>query len=279
MLALWIIVLLASSVFGDVSIVAPSAGGTYEPSGSTVSIDVKWADDNSTPKLSDIDSYTFLLCYGSNANIKCLDSTTDTVEASTVSADSDDKYTHAFSFSSSLAGNGQYFIQINAISKKLGYTLHYTPRFTLKSMSGTSTQTYSTNTQPPAQTDITSGGNTNVATTTVDTSVSFTVPYTLQTGLTRYAPMQMQPGTTVTATTWTRRFPTSAVTYYSTFRNSLNQVSTVTPGWSYILSSAVNYASPAPFPVSNGGWYDPKSRQTLTTRKRNAGAIRASSTA
>ena len=38
---------------------------------------------------------------------------------------------------------------------------------------------------------------------------------------------------------------------------------------SYNVKSGVNYASVAPMPSDNGGWYDPKERMTLTTRKIN----------
>ena len=96
-----------------------------------------------------------------------------------------------------------------------------------------------------------------------DTSASFTIPYTLQSGLRRYAPMQMQPGTKVTATTWTRAFPTSAVTFYSTKGPKPNALVTTTPPWSYSYSSEVNWASVAPYPTN---WY-PASQRKLSKAK------------
>ena len=94
-------------------------------------------------------------------------------------------------------------------------------------------------------------------------------PYTMQTGVSRFAPMQMQPQSAVTAQTWTRKFPTSSVSLYSTLRKSPDKLTTITPGWSYTLPSDYNYATPAPFPSDNGGWYNPKDRQTLSARKVN----------
>jgi hypothetical protein len=45
-------------------------------------------------------------------------------------------------------------------------------------------------------------------------------------------------------------------------------VSTVTAGWSYTISSAQNYASPALYPSDNGGWYDPQSKVKSATLTR-----------
>ena len=82
--------------------------------------------------------------------------------------------------------------------------------------------------------------------------------------------MQLQPATRVTAKTWKRKYATSEVTYYYTLRNSVDQHTTVTPGWSYTITADSNYATPAPMPADNGGWYNPRKRLSLTARKINA---------
>ncbi|CUS24705.1 LAQU0S18e02388g1_1 [Lachancea quebecensis] len=268
---LWTLVVSLTLVAADVAIVSPGEGEKFAASGSSVSITVKWNEDHVTPLLSKVLGYQFLLCYGSNDEVICPDGLVDKAKLSDLEKGSETTYSYSASFSSSLVGNGQYFIQVFAqLSEDSSqYTIHYTPRFTLSSMSGTATPTITTTSLPPPQTRYVTG----TATTSNDFDVSSlsTIPYTQQTWRSRFAPMQMQPGSTVTATTWTRRFPTSAVTYYSTFRNwkSLEQLSTITPGWSYTISSDFNYATPMPFPSQNGGWYNPKSRQSLSTRMRN----------
>ena len=149
-----------------------------------------------------------------------------------------------------------------------GNTIHYTPRFQLTSMGGTTAYTYSGSVEPVPQTSIQTTTTNNAQATTID-SRSFTVPYTKQTGTSRFAPMQMQPNTKVTASTWTRQFATSAVTYYSTFGSLPEQATTLTPGWSYTISSGANYATRAPMPSANGGWYKPSQRLSLSARKIN----------
>ncbi|ODV94044.1 hypothetical protein PACTADRAFT_50939 [Pachysolen tannophilus NRRL Y-2460] len=239
------LILFISIVCGDVSISSPTSGQTYTVSDGTVSVEVEWIDSGADPSLSDVESYTFTLCTGSNTDIDPI-STLDTVSASSLSS-----YAYNASIDASAGASGEYFIQVYAAYSD-GYTIHYTDRFTLDDMTG-SKEPSGSGDSPDAQTSI--SDTTTTDTSAVDTSASFSITYTLQTGRTRYAPMQQQPGTTITATTWSRRFPTSAVTYYTTLEPSPNVWSTITPGWSYTMSSLVNYATPALDPSENGGWY------------------------
>lgn len=269
---LWTLVVSLTLVAADVAIVSPGQGDKFTASGSSVSITVQWNEDDVTPLLKNVLNYNILLCYGTNDKFTCPETTTNTVKPSDLASGTEGSYSYAAKFDASAVGNGQYFIQIFAQFSKDAkqYTIHYTPRFTLSSMSGTLTPSVTTTSQPATQV-MYATGTTTTTDDGFDVSSLSTVPYTQQTYRTRFAPMQMQPGSTITATTWTRRFPTSAVTYYSTLRNwkSLEQLSTITPGWSYTISSDFNYATPMPFPSQNGGWYNPKSRQSLSTRIRN----------
>ncbi|CCF58770.1 hypothetical protein KAFR_0F01730 [Kazachstania africana CBS 2517] len=267
-LYLWSIlcVLFADFVSADVQVVSPTKGTTYDSSNSKISFTLSWMDDNAFPTIDDVTQYTFMLCGGKNSDIKCPYEIATGVAPSAITTSSG-KYSYAVSFASSVVGDGQYFVQVTAIIGTEGQTIHYSPRFNLEDMTGTTSYTYTDSTQPVGQTQITTGTATTDA---GDTSASFSIPYTEQTGKTRYAPMQMQPDTTVTKTTWSRRFATSAVTYYSTFNTVLDCYSTVTPGWNYTMTSGANYATPAPFPSANGGWYDPKSKLSLSLRKLNA---------
>ena len=264
-------------VVADVAIVSPGEGDKFSASGDYVSIKVLWNNNNDAPSADKFKEYKILLCSGSNSDFKCNDDAANTVQASDITKGDTSTYQYNAKFKASLFGNGQYFLQMVALITDSQYTIHYSPRFSLASMAGTSTPKVSTTSQPGPEVHYQTGTKTT-ENSAVDTSKSFTVPYTLQTGLTRYAPMQMQPTGSPTATTWTRKFPSSAVTYYSTLLNwkSLQQVSTITPGWSYIISSDVNWATPAPNPSQNGGWYNPKSRQSLTTRKKNSKNLKVS---
>ena len=260
---------LCRFALADIDILKPTDGQSFTPSNGNIQITLQFSDNGQTPAVTAFALYTVLLCTGANDDINCF----YTIEKSlspaslkkTQDTDGNNVYSYTLSFSSSTVGDGQFYLQVSAKVDAHDYTLHYSPRFSLSSMKGLiSSYTYSDDVQPTAQYVLpafNAGGN-------ID-SRSFTVPYTLQTGTSRFAPMQQQPNTTVTKTTWSNRYPTSAVTYYSTFRKSMQQMTTITPGWSYTFKSDFNYATAAACPSDNGGWYNPSKRQTLSVRKVN----------
>lgn len=259
MLLIPVLLLLLTQVIADVSISKPLTGASYAVSGGTVSVEISWIESNANPLLGDIESYTFVLCSGPNTDI-------DPVETiAKVSASDISDYTYTASIDASIGASGSYYIQVYAQVAK-GFTIHYTSRFSLTGMTGSYKPTDGGSTTPPsAQTSLADDGA--AAATSIDTR-SFTLQYSQQTGATRYAPMQTQPGTKVTAnkSSWTRRYPTSSVSYFSTVRNDLlAQSSTITQGWSYIISSAINWATPAPYPSANGGWYNPSQKVKAAT--------------
>lgn len=259
---------LFRGVMADVTISSPTKGKTYTASGGSVTVPLEWIDDSNYPTLDKIEYYTFSLCYGPNSaisNVYTIGKQIPSSDITVTTSGGNKMYSYDSIIPASIVGDGQFYIQVYAVVKGEGDTIHYSPRFVLSGMSGAATFTYTYSTQPPAITEINTGDS-NGAATSID-SASFSVPYILQTGRTRFAPMQMQPGSKVTATTWTRKFPTSKVTYYSTFRKSLDQISTITPGRSYVMTSDINYASPAPMPSDNGGWYNPSKKLTLTAKR------------
>lgn len=250
----------------DVYIQSPATGSEFSGSSGKLSVGLSWVDNGAYPPLDKVAFYKFSICWGPNTKIQCLQSQTK-VKTSDISVDAG-TYSYEFIMPNTEIANGQFYIQVFASVDDQGFTLHYTPRFTVTGLSGPATfldLTFTDTTEPVPQTSIHTDGNTN----TFDVSSVFSLPYTEQTLKTRVAPMQTQPGTKITATTWSRRYVTSAVTFYSTFRNSLEQLSTLTPAWNYTISSDFNYATPAAMPSDNGGWYNPQKRQSLSTRKLN----------
>lgn len=256
-----ILAALLTLALADVEITSPEEGDKFSGSSGKASIKVSWkdnSDSDSDLSLDNVKSYTLSLCTNGSP-IQCQDPAIKqqklTSNSATVTVNQDD------------VPSGYYFIQVYTIFNSGGTTTIYTPRFRLTDMEGpTGTLVVTvTGDQPDGQT---SGFD---QTTGSDISKSFTVPYTLQTGKTRYAPMQMQPGSKVTATTWTMRFPSSAVTYYSTKHTKPVVYSTITPGWSYTASSEVNWATVAPYPTN---WYAASERKlskasiTATKKKR-----------
>ncbi|KAH3688396.1 hypothetical protein WICPIJ_000609 [Wickerhamomyces pijperi] len=246
-----------TSVKADVAISKPLVGSSYDASSGSASVLIQWIESNTTPTLDTIESYVFTVCTGPNTKIhafgKVGEATADDLNGS---------YKYTVDIENTIGADGYYYIQIYAVNP-LGSTIHYSNRFELTGMTGEYVPSVGiVSTPPDPQTSLKGGSE---ATLLSYNSASFTIPYSLQTGPARFAPMQTQPGTKVTRakSDWVRRYPTSAVTYYSTIRHSLDQTTTVTPGWNYQISSMVNYASPAPFPSDNGGWYNPSDRLKL----------------
>ncbi|RKP28468.1 cell wall synthesis KRE9KNH1 [Metschnikowia bicuspidata] len=242
--SLWSLLLFVYAL-ADVSISQPIAGVSFSGLGGTVSFKVSWIDDtdnsDDTLSLSKVSKYLIVLCSGSNSNIKPVKTLSDSVASSARSYDA--------SLLSTDVPNGNYFVQVYAQFAN-GYTIHYTPRFSLTGMSGqTATLTFAASLLtvagedgPDAQLQV---GGTPVSIN----SASFTVPYDLQTGRTKYAPMQIQPGTVVTHTMYSTRYYTSAYTPFTSLSPSPNVYSTITPGWSYAVTSLFNSAAIAEYPT------------------------------
>ncbi|KAI0462496.1 hypothetical protein LJB42_003990 [Komagataella kurtzmanii] len=239
----WLFVLsLISQALAVVEFTSPEGGETFSVSGSTVTIPIEFKDDENFPSIADASNLVISLCTGPNGDISCSEIET-TPPADLLSGST---YEYDASVLATFGRSGSYYLQIYS-KYSGGYAIVYSERFSLQSMTGTLTPSGSGS--PPAN-DISMSNAQNA-----EISKSFTVPYTLQTGRTRYAPMQTQPSGTVSATGWTRRYPTSSVSYYSTLVPSPAVYSTITPGWDYSYTSAVNFATPAPYPSQNGGWY------------------------
>jgi len=112
-------------------------------------------------------------------------------------------------------------------------------------------QTVSGTAGPPTQNQIQAvqqpgaGG----AATPAVASGEFTVAYTLQTGLVRYAPMPPVPGTSITAQGASRQWPTSAYTVYSGPAGTPNAITTITSSQTFSVSSIENTAAAAEQPT------------------------------
>lgn len=248
-------------MLADVSITAPETGTTFSASNGAARVVISWEDDevSDDTSLSNVKSYTISLCTGTNAAIQCFKTY---LLAGSVTGE-----LYTASIQSTDAPNGIFFFQV-LTTFTAGTSIHYTNRFILSGMSGSLTTQVLNGTPvtlvlsdneaaPSPQINIGNAGTVDLA--------SFVVPYTLQTGKTRFAPMQQQPGVSVTLTTWSRQFPTSSVLYARTFLPIPTIVTTLTPGWSYTMKSAPNWANYATYP---NAWYPASQRVTsasLTT--------------
>lgn len=248
---------LLQLALADVSIKEPS-DTSYSASGGLVSIPVSWKDDGDSDDtdLSKVQWYSLVLCTGSNSAIDAAYKVQGQLSAkktsSTIEIDSDQ------------VPNGQYFVQVYAKFDQ-GYTIHYSNRFKLTGMKGdASTLTFKSDAL--TETGDAPSPQINVQADTSINSAWFTIPYTKQTGKTRYAPMQTQPAGSVTATTYSRREATSAYTPFKSISPSPNVHSTITPGWSYSVTSKTNTNNAAPYPT----YYYPASSRVQKATLSNA---------
>lgn len=123
-----------------------------------------------------------------------------------------------------------------------GTVINYSKRFTLTGMTGTFPQPVLDGLKnvkgtdgPPTQNEVAGG---NPAKSAADGP--WAVPYTLQTGLTRYAPMQPLPPTKITVDKATPLFPTSAVTFAKTWLPPASIQTTLTQSATYVINSRAN---------------------------------------
>lgn len=132
-----------------------------------------------------------------------------------------------------------------------GTVWNYSSRFTLTGMTGSFSTTVaaqvlavSGTSGPPTVNNVAVAGTTTTAVTGTSSAADvYDTPYYLQTGLTKYAPMQPVPPTAITATNTKALFPTSAVTYASTYMPIPSIATTITQANTFSVSSHANTVS------------------------------------
>ncbi|KAK3678435.1 Cell wall synthesis protein kre9 precursor [Recurvomyces mirabilis] len=238
-----ILAALSQLVLADVKVTVPAAGASV-PAGS---ITVTWTDSGVAPALSALTSYTIQLVIGGN------DDSTQTPLITLANAAS-------FSAGSSVTGtvpagvagsttNG-YFLKFTSVASEGGTVINYSSRFTMTGMTGTTPAAALTavqalggsNAGPPTVNSVNNGNAAGGAGAAAG-GADFTVPYQLQTGLTKYAPMQPVPGTKITANNFTPLHPTSAYTIATTWMPKPSIATTLTASQTFSVSSMENTAA------------------------------------
>lgn len=226
--------LLISLVLGRV-LADVKFGELKDSYSATGNIEISWKDDGKEPTVKTLTSIKFLLCTGPNDEIHCFDTPlAQGISPSLKSTKVD------LSVVRQLGASGMYYIQMAAESSEKGILLHYSPRFKLKDMTGSYKPTTGGDSKPPEAED--QAANSAAA--------GSAITYTKQTGRTKIAPMQSQPGTSVNLKRKrSRLYPSSAVTYFKTPGKNPAAVTTLTPSWSYTFLKLTNYAKPRPRPT------------------------------
>jgi hypothetical protein len=126
-----------------------------------------------------------------------------------------------------------------------GTVTNYSNRFTLTGMTGTFSQTVtnglltiSGTTGPDTVNNVV--GAAAAGSTAAAEDGAWGTPYNLQTGLTKYAPMQPVPPTAITATNTSPLWPTSSVVLASTYLPIPSVVTTLTQPQTFSVSSHAN---------------------------------------
>ncbi|KKA19338.1 hypothetical protein T310_6674 [Rasamsonia emersonii CBS 393.64] len=128
---------------------------------------------------------------------------------------------------------------------------NYSPRFSLVQMTGTFSDRVKNGLQSLSSETGASEEN-HAQLEKRQNAGMFTVPYQDQlTGLTKYAPMAKQPGTTITAKNPKRQFPTSSYSIATTYLPIPTVQTTITASQTFSVSSIENTATPAPQPSND----------------------------
>lgn len=135
------------------------------------------------------------------------------------------------------------FLKMISVATAGGTVINYSPRFSIAGMTGSFPANVATAIAAIQGTAGPATENNVVAQKKVDPNDPYAVPYTLQTGLTKYAPMQPQPPTKITAQSATPLWPTSSVVIAMTWLPRPSQVTTSTQTQTYSVSSMENTVS------------------------------------
>ncbi|KAF2877364.1 hypothetical protein BDV95DRAFT_559034 [Massariosphaeria phaeospora] len=242
--ALTAAVALATVANAGVEFTSPTGGGKFK---GAQAVKIEWKDGGSGPKLSELTTYTIMLCAGSNAAPADLRPLTLAPTPLTFAAGNEFSAVIDATAGESTTVNA-YFFKMIAVAKT-GTITYFSPRFSLSGMSGTF---------PAAVKDSLKDVKGTAGPDTIDASTKdpaavpeagdFGVEYTLQTGLTRYAPMQPVPATKITKKNAAPLHPTSAFTIAKTWLPIPSVQTTITQSQTFSQTSRQNPATPAPMP-------------------------------
>jgi hypothetical protein len=228
-------------VLADVKFTAPPAGSTI--TGTTISI--TWEESGVSPPISELASYQIFLCAGGNTATDYIPLTTlvttgDFAKGNAVSA--------SFTVGLGADVSNAYFLKMISAATG-GVVINYSGRFSLANMDGSfpptvteGLKTVTGTAGPPTENDIHApqvGGGAGVA----PGGAQYNIPYTMQTGQIRYAPMPPIAQSKITAKNASPQWPTSAYTVYVANRGPPDAIITNTLPQTFSTTSVENTVS------------------------------------
>ncbi|RDL38175.1 uncharacterized protein BP5553_05608 [Venustampulla echinocandica] len=245
--ALTLLVASAPLALADPKITSPAAGATVA-AGTTIT--VTWADSGEPPSVADLTTYTLQLFAGTNA----VNAPVKSLPVAQFAAGNSITLTVEPTIGGST--KNAYFIGLLSVAKAGGTVQSFSDRFTLSGM----TAEFPANIKaalaagvpstagPPKINNVVAAGANPPG---VADAGAWAIPYNKQTGLTRYAPMQPVPPTSITATNTAPLWPTSAVQFAATHMPIPTVVTTLTQANTFSVSSHANTAASASAPVDD----------------------------
>lgn len=270
-IAMWIAVFKLT--IADVALLSPVEGATYGSNDERkVTIKLKWIENNAEPKVSSIDSLIVALCTGPNDNITQVAILEDSLapEDTTEEGKKEDKsWSYNLTFSSDLTDDGMYYLQLVSLVDDVNwFTIHYSSRFLLQNMTHAKNESliHGSMDYPPLPATET---NKDGSSSSMDLQSLYTIPYQLQTGTIKYAPMQPMPLSVWLTERWkeasTKDTSTTRIKPYVTYGSKPNAEYTLTEPPTYTLHSSPNTLAGI---ATHQAHYDPSKRIKSTPRLR-----------
>ena len=232
--------LLLPLVFADVKFSKPPAGSTIIGGGA---ISIAWGDSGAAPSLADLTSYQLFLVAGGQ------DDPSQMVVGTPISstfAESGNQAEMTVPIAAGGKTTNAYFIKMVSVDATGGQVINYSSRFTLSGMTGafpqnvlTGMESVTGNAGPPTKNQV-------GAANPVAGAAEFALPWSMQTGLTKYASMQPYPPTKIVAKTKTPLFPTSPYTIATAFMPHATIETTVTQPVTWTFSQEENQVCETP---------------------------------
>jgi len=235
---------LAPFALADVQFTKPAAGSTQNVG----SLSMAWKESGDNTPIEDLQSYQIFLMYGRNTEDTWLQLAT-LVSQGDFSTGNQAQGT----FDTGLAPSTKnaYFLRMVSVATEGGQVINFSNRFSISGMVGTIDATFTNAVPggtdgPDGEDNAANNADSGAATSTMGTGDG--VPYPLQTGLTKYAPMQPIPPTKITKKQYSPLYPTSSVSIATTWLPNPTIVTTVTASQTFSVSSMENTAAPASNP-------------------------------
>ncbi|RHZ58465.1 putative beta-1,6-glucan biosynthesis protein (Knh1) [Aspergillus thermomutatus] len=232
------ILLLLPATLADIDFTVPTVGTNFK-AGDVVT--AHWRESGRSPRISELSQYDLYLYAGGD--------TADTQHEVAVLI-KDGLFARGNSVSIKIdpgvGGNefNAYFLKMVASGPE-AFAINFSNRFTLSNMTGSF---------PPHLVDeIRSLSDPDGSAVKKDlrkrvVEAAYTVPYALQSGPTRYAPMAKKPGSTIPTKAPSPQFSASLYTIATTWLPPATVQATLSATATYSVVSVENTASPAPHP-------------------------------